>query len=168
MCKLKTWKIKQIWGILWILARKILVNSSRFAKFANFPHQNFPMHSIRLLSPWRTSPRFSPRSNPQSRVQLLHYPLLNTSYNTYKHASRNHLFDKVVMWKIHGRLSDTGIDCMVIDQGIYLGKSDALDNFWFIMAIHTGQHACFATISFIKSVQHRYRAFFLPKVGLAF
>ena len=46
-----------------------------------------------------------------------------------KHACRNHLFDEVVMWKIHGRSSDTGIDCMVIHQGIYLGKNDALDTF---------------------------------------
>ena len=30
---------------LWILVGKILVNSSRFVKFVNFPHQNFPMYA---------------------------------------------------------------------------------------------------------------------------
>ena len=34
---------------LWILVRKILVNRSPFAKFANFPSQNFPMYGINLL-----------------------------------------------------------------------------------------------------------------------
>ena len=43
---------------------------------------------------------------------------------------------------MHGRWSDTGIDCMVIDQAIYSGKNGALDNFPFVMAIHTGQYAC--------------------------
>ena len=43
--------------------------------------------------------------------------------------NRNHLFDEVVMWKTHGRLSDIGIDCMVIDQAIYLVKNDILDDF---------------------------------------
>ena len=47
----------------------------------------------------------------------------------------------MVMWKMHGRWNNTGIDCMVIDQAIYSAKNDALDNFPFIMAIHTGQYA---------------------------
>ena len=74
-----------------------------------------------------------------------------------KRAGRNYLFDEVVMWKIHGRSSDTGIDCMVIDQAIYLGKNNALDNFQFIIAIHTGQYVCLllsTSLCFIKSIQH--------------
>ena len=70
------------------------------------------------------------------------------------------------MWKIHGRSSDTDIDCMVIDQ-VNKGKNDASDNFQFVMAIHTGQYACFATISFITCfinlVQCRYRGFLLSQ-----
>ena len=53
------------------------------------------------------------------------------------------------MEKVHSRLSITGINCMVLDQVIYLGKSDGLDNCRFVMAYHTGQYACFDTISFI-------------------
>ena len=76
----------------------------------------------------------------------------------YKHASRNHLFDEVIMWKIHDRSSHTGIDyiviagahkhhkvlcgtyeLLVIDLAIYSDKKGALDDFPFVMAIHTGQ-----------------------------
>ena len=57
----------------------------------------------------------------------------------YKHACKNHLFDEVVMWKIHGRSSNTGMNCMVIDRAMYSGtgvvKNNALGNFRFIMAI---------------------------------
>ena len=35
---------------------------------------------------------------------------------------------------------DQAIDLMVTDQGIYLGKNDALQNFLFVMAIRTGQY----------------------------
>ena len=46
--------------------------------------------------------------------------------------------------KIHGRSSDTGIDCMVIDRATFSGKNDALDNFQFVMAIsvQTSMYAC--------------------------
>ena len=47
------------------------------------------------------------------------------------------------------RSSDTGINRMVIDRGIYSSKNNALDNFQFVMAINTCQYTCFATISFI-------------------
>ena len=52
-------------------------------------------------------------------------------------------------YTVHGRSSNTGIDRMVIDRGMYSSKNDALDNFRFVMAICTGQYACFVTISFI-------------------
>ena len=80
----------------------------------------------------------------------------------YKHASRNYLFNEV---KIHGRSSDTGsIDCMVIDQAIYLGKNDALDDFRFVMANRTGQYVCLLLSASLYVLLnwfnvHRYRDF---------
>ena len=65
------------------------------------------------------------------------------------------------MWKTYGTLSDTDIDCMVIDRAIYSGKNNALDT------LRTGQYAYFDIISFIicfsKSVQHRYRGFLFAR-----
>ena len=65
------------------------------------------------------------------------------------------------------RLSDTGIDCMVVIEWYsYSDKNDAND-FPFVMAIHTDQYMCFATISFIihfiKLVQGRYKEFLLAQ-----
>ena len=78
-----------------------------------------------------------------------------TDHKRYKHASISHLFDKVVMWKIHSRSSDTGIDCMVIpgvDRVIYLGIKEQHFRRFSICNGHPHRPLCilyFDTIIFI-------------------
>ena len=72
----------------------------------------------------------------------------------------------MVMWKI-GRSSDTGIDYMVKDRVIYLGKNDALDDFRFVIAIHTGQYVCLLLSASLYVLLNQFNidtgAFFGPK-----
>ena len=75
------------------------------------------------------------------------------------------------MWKVHSRLSITGINFMVLNRAIYSGKSNGLDNFWFVMAYHTGQYACLHTINFVICLLNSFNVdtgtFFLPKAECA-
>ena len=53
---------------------------------------------------------------------------------------------------MYGRLSGTGRLHGILDRVVYYRvgiETIALDDFQFAMAIHTGQHASFDTISFI-------------------
>ena len=62
------------------------------------------------------------------------------------------MVDGVVLWKMHGRLSDTGRLHGNISSGVATRvgtETIALDNFQFPMAIYTGQYASFDMISFI-------------------
>ena len=74
------------------------------------------------------------------------------------------------MGKMHGRSSDTGIDCMAIDQLIYLGRNDALDDFQFVMAILTGQYVCLLLSAslYVLLNQSNVGAFFGLEAGHAF
>ena len=62
------------------------------------------------------------------------------------------MLDGLVLWKMYGRLSGTGRLHGILDRVVYYRvgiETIALDDFQFAMAIHTGQHASFDTISFI-------------------
>ena len=48
--------------------------------------------------------------------------LITSSYSV--HSSRNHLVDGVVMWEMHGRLSDTGRLYGIRLSGICSGRND--------------------------------------------
>ena len=72
----------------------------------------------------------------------------------------------------HGRSSNTGMDSMVIDRAIYLGKNDALDDFWFVMVICTGQYLCLLLSASLYVLLNRFNvdtgALFWPKAGHKF
>ena len=85
----------------------------------------------------------------QSSLVLVLMPGSSFSYSINVHVETTCLMKCIAMWKMHGRLSDTYTDRMVIDREIYSGKNNAIGNFQFVMAIRTGQYTLFAIISFI-------------------